>query len=232
MVKAKLICLGCSLTHMPGLKEKTALLSNLGLVNLSQGSGSNMLQVHRLQEYILYNKISGDDIVLWQITADSRNGLRLPSSYSEAEQTKQTQLKVFTPKKRHHYIESSLNIFDGEPRLDILCNSSILHKHHILDLFDANQQTQTLLATIILLHKIHPRLLVFFGWDQVLTNANKKTFLSFLDKHAISYIEQSYINWVRQYNGEFIDSGHPTSEWGELFARHVIVKKFDELGWI
>jgi hypothetical protein len=232
MVKSKLICLGCSLTAWAGLKEKTAQLSNLNLVNLSESAGSNILQVHRLHEYILDNEISGDDIMLWQITGDVRNGLRLQASRNNVEKVKQIQLTQFTPISRYHYVDRSVNIFDREPRLDILCHSPILHEPTSIDLFDANQQTQTLLATIILLHKIHSRLLVFFGWDGVLVNNNKQIFLSFLNKHSIPYIEQSYVNWVRQNNGEFHDNLHPTQESGELFAQHMIVKKFNELGWV
>jgi hypothetical protein len=231
MVKNKLISLGCSLTNWHGLKEKAASLANLDLVNLSYGAGSNILQVNRLHEYIINNELNNDDIVLWQITGDGRNGLRLQANAHNVEKVKHIQTTQFEF-PRHHYIDTSVNIFDGQSRIDLLCGSPILDEPDVVELFDANQQTQTLLATIILLHKMHPKTLIFFGWDDILDNNNKEIFLSFLNKHSITHLEQSYVNWVKENNGKFVDGSHPTIESGEMFAEHIIIKKFKELNWI
>jgi hypothetical protein len=232
MVKGKLITFGCSLTAHNGLKEELARLTNRQLVNLSVSAGGNGLQIHRLHEYIINNNINDSDIVLWQITGSERNSIRLDPPESQRTRINDIQKNQFAHINHQHYVESLPNIFDNRPRVDLLCNSPITEiKEHVM-LFDPNQQMQTLLATLILLHNTHKKILIFFGWNDVMQENVKKIFLSTLTNKLIPYITESYLDWAIQNKKSLTWDFHPDCATGEEFAKTVIFPALNKLKWI
>lgn len=231
MVENKLITLGCSLTHQNGWKERTALLTNRTLVNFAQGAGSNGLQINRLHEYIINNSIEENDIVIWQITASGRMPLRLNPDQQLLKEIIEIDETQFIPIDNTHYVKTVPNLFDGIPRIDILCNSPIINRPQVLE-FDPRQELQTLVSTLILLSKSHKKLLIFFGWSNILPEKYKSIFANILRKHEINYIDNPYVDWARSNNKTFRDDTHPSQLAGEQFTDEVILPKLSELGWI
>lgn len=231
MVENKLITLGCSLTHQDGWKERTALLTNRTLVNFAQSAGSNGLQINRLHEYIINNNIDENDIVIWQITASGRMPLRLNPDQQLLEEIIEIDETQFTPGRNCHYVKSVPNLFDNQPRIDILCNSPIINRPQIIE-FDCRQELQTLVSTLILLSKSHKKLLIFFGWSKMLPVTHNSIFVNTLIKHKINYIDNPYVDWAKSNNKTFRDDTHPSQLAGEQFTDEVILPKLSELGWI
>lgn len=227
---AKLLTLGCSLTYLKGWKEKLSELLNYENVNLSVVAGSNNLQINKFMEYILDNDIHKDDIIVWQITYTTRNGLRLSSNSPLSEMAISIQNKTFAPLSSHYDINH--NVFDKLPRYDLLCRSPILNEKDIILEFDENDQLQKLLSVLILVRKWHDRLLVIFGSDKVIDDENKKIFTDYFTKHNVNYIDQSFTKWVFNARLNFLDMAHPDDEAGQEYAKRVLHKKLIELNWV
>lgn len=228
----KLLTFGCSLTQHKGLKEKLSELLDAKLINFAVGAGSNGLQIYRFHEYIINNKLDKDDIILWQITVDRRNAIRLEYSPSLNKKFKKIEDDwALEGKYIRHYLTTSTNVFDGLPRYDILSSSPIHDEEQYTHTFDYRQQSETLLANLILISKFHPRLLVFFGWDNILANYDK-TFIKIMEENGINFIaDKTYLTWVKDNNGTLQDDLHPTEESGKRYATEVLYPKIKDLGW-
>lgn len=222
----RLFTFGCSVTQFPGKKEHLASLLNLELVNLSHPAGSNQLQVKRLIELIVNNELKNDDIIYWQITADTRNFMRLKgSSKEQLVKIQETQMR----QGLHHYITSKFNnLFDNEERYDLLMISPIIERQD----FDVQDELQTLLGTLILLKSYCPKLLVSFGWKRVIQINHMPIFKKALATHKIDFIEEYFVEFSRENNLEMLDNMHPGPEAGQRFAEDIIFKKIKELNWI
>lgn len=227
----KLITLGCSFTYLDGLRERLAELLNYENVNFSTSAGTNLLQVHKFQEYILNNKLDVDDIIVWQVTYSSRNGLRVGPNTPLSDEALKIERKMFYPLSTH-FDKDNKNVFDNLERYDLLQRSPIVKEKDILLNFDENDQLQTLLSTIIMASKFHKKLLVMFGNNDVLTKENRQTFEDYLNKHNVNYIDESFVSWVFRTRLDFRDPVHPSSNAGMLFAEKVLYQRMVELKWI
>jgi hypothetical protein len=224
---SKLITLGCSVTAYPGVKERLSELLHLPNLNLSYPAGSNQLQISRLMELLVYNKIDKDDIIYWQITNSGRSCLRLKMTHKrQVEKIQEQQFKM----PFHHYTTSEFeNIFDGEKRLDILCNSPLLKQ--VNHSFDEEEEVQKLLGTMILLKKFCDKMIVVFGWEGVLTPNQEETFRQVLDSYSIAHIEGHFVDYAKNRNMLMMDDRHPSTEAGEVYAEEVIFEKIKSLDW-
>ena len=223
-----LITLGCSVTHNPGVKETLSELTKLNLVNLSQSAGCNGLQVLKMQEYILTNSFNETDVIIWQISQIERVHVRTKLTERFLHRTN----TVITSKViEHHYVNSNKNLFDDEDRGDLLCHSPLIDEYNFN--YDVAQGLQTLIATIVMVKKIHPKILVYLGWDKaVMPDSYKDKIYEILDKHNVDYLKQPFLEWVVYNNGTLLDSKHPTPESGMKFAEQVLYPKLKELNFI
>jgi hypothetical protein len=224
----KLISFGCSLTDFIGVKEKLSELLGVTNYNLSEGAGSNQLQVNRFKELIIEDKINSDDIIYWQITMYDRRYDRLMiRDYSLIENVQ----SEFENKYSHprHFTTKSENIFDKEVRFDLLSHSPVLYDKFYEDV-DYNQELQNLLSTLIMAKKITKKIVVVFGWDGIIPEKYLPIFKSYLLKHKIDFIDDPYLTYVINNELPFFDDGlHPKKESGESFALNVVYPKLIEI---
>lgn len=221
--------MGCSVTHLPEVKEKLASLLNIKLLNLSQSAGSNELQINKLHELLIDNGIDKDDIIYWQITSSIRLSDRVQKNKAN-EVIKIQQQKFNGPESRfYHCSFSKKNVFDDSHRIDLLCNSPMIDEESTIDV---NQRLQTLLATIILLSKFIPKLLIVFGWKNIMTSSQYRIFKKYLTQFNIQYVDEFYVEYAILNKLEMQDDLHPAESAGAKFAEDVIYPKLITLKWI
>jgi len=222
-----LITLGCSITCQLGWKDALAGKLSTDLINLSESAGSNTLQIQRLHEHIINNSLTDEDIIIWQVTAP-RFSLRLKSTDNNVKIASEIQIKQFLPKDQYHSVTKSVNFFDNLPRIDLLCNSSMIDQNTKLN-FDSNQDLETLLATLILLKKAHKKLLVFLGWDSAIEH--KEKFFTKLSEHNVDCVKESLVDWVKSNNLSMSDGRHPSLDSYVSYGLTVLAPKLQDLGW-
>ena len=220
----KLITLGCSLTALNGVKEELATLINADLLNLSHSAGSNQLQVNRLHDLILNGQLDSTDIVYWQITSVFRKYERL--QMNRFDEIDKIQKKQFVD-PYHHYVCDSKNIFDNELRIDLLCNSPVKIKE-----IDVNQDLQMLLATIIMLSHITPKIIIVFGWKNVMFDNQLDIFKNYLTNNHINFIDQLYLEYAIDNKLKMLNDMHPADSAGKQYAKEIVYPKLRSLGWI
>ena len=221
----KLITIGCSLTNLFGFSQTLADLLNVELIDLSYPASSNQLQVNRLHELILSQQVDKEDIVYWQITGINRKNGRLQMDrFAEIDKIQKDQ---FTKPNHHYVINENINIFDKKNRIDLLCNSPAASTD-----VDSNQDLQMLLATIILMSHVTPKLIVTFGWKNIMLPTHMVAFKKQLTDHEINFIEETYLDYTVNNNLEMFDDGHPGSGAAGPYLKEVIQPKLVSLGWI
>ena len=224
----KLFTFGCSMTDYEGIKERLSELLDVELINSAQSAGSNQLQVKRFHQLILENQISSDDIIYWQVTFSHRRFKRLMKHHLPV--IEEIQLNSFTHEGVH--FKTSKNIFDGEIRIDLMSNSPWLEDN--LDEIDVdyNDELQSLLATIILAKKVTNKMIVVFGWDEVVPSEYIGDFKEFLTTHKIDFIDESYLSFVIRNNLKFSDyvyPNHPTKDSAVFFAENVVYPRLKQI---
>tara|TARA_B100001057_G_scaffold111122_1_gene109224 strand:+ start:7150 stop:7833 length:684 start_codon:yes stop_codon:yes gene_type:complete len=214
----KIITLGCSLTQQEGLANKLSELLNMQLINLAQGSGDNLLQIEKLQDFILDNDIKKDDIIVWQITDVTRRHKNV--MMNQWETVKNIQRKFYTPKDTAHFYLKRRNMIDKKRRIALLHNSPDVES---ID-YDENSTIHTIISTMIMLDKIC-KLYVWFGWDKVLTPQQFEVFFKILITKKIAFNKKFYVNWAHdnRYNFRY-DNLHPDQECAEVFAEKILYK--------
>ena len=229
----KLVTLGCSLTHNYGLREELANLMNVDLLNLAHSAGSNLLQINRFHEAILNKQIDKTDVIYWQVTGCYRPYKRL--QMNKFEEIDKIQKEQFTG-HLHHYVCNSVNIFDKKNRIDLLSNSPVIKIEYDVNGepidFDVNQELQKLLSTIILASHFTPRIIVVFGWENVMPNSTMRIFKKQLHEHQINYIDDPYLEYAIKNDLEMLDDNHPAAVSGEIFSKKIIYPKLVSLGWV
>lgn len=222
----KLIALGCSLTEHSNWVWHLAKLLGAPAQNYGISSSSNLLQVQRFQELVLANTINPDDVLVWQITGATRIHKRIKDAHAVTEG-----LKKLKNIKRHHVDSVIPNIFDQQPRFDLLSHSPLIPAESAIAQ-DYAQDLQTLLANIVVASKIC-RVLVFVGWDDALVIdevSHKHTVFGMLDQHQVPYITDSYVEWTRANNLPFWHDGwHPSEIAGLAFAEQVLLPRLRPL---
>lgn len=224
----RLFTFGCSMTHFEGIKERLSELLSVELIDSAQAAGSNQLQVKRFHQLILENQISPDDIIYWQVTFSHRKFKRLMKHHLPL--IEEIQRNSFQHPGIH--FNKSKNIFDGEIRIDLMSNSPWL-ENNIDDMdFDYNDELESFLSTIILAKKVTTKIIVVFGWDEVLPPEYMETFKKFLTNHKIDFIDESYLSFVINNNLKFSDyvyPNHPTKDSAVFFAENVVYPRLKQI---
>lgn len=218
--------MGCSLTHQEGLANKLGELLNMTLVNLAQGSGDNLLQIEKIQDFILDNDITKDDIIVWQITDIRRRHKNV--TMDQWETVKDIQRKLYSPKSHSHFHLKRRNLIDKERRIVLLCNSPGMRKSH--DYYDDNSTIHAIISTMIMLNKIC-KLYVWFGWEKALLPEQFDVFSNMLNTKKIAYNKTFYVNWAHDNRYNFREAGdnlHPAIETAELFAEKILYTDMKE----
>lgn len=219
---SRLIGFGCSLSIYPGWIESTAEELSVDFLNLSVGSGNNKLQAIRFQEIVLENNIKQDDIIIWQLTSFSREFLRIKFVQRNKRKLEMDSKGKIWPS---YTLGVHSNIFDNFPRADVLAHSS-LHPLRMINftLDDEEQLLEDMLFFFICARLFTKNILIFRGWDDVMTSAHWEIFKKELSKREIESCDISLIEWVQENNLSFKEDGsHPSEESSKLFGKSVIV---------
>lgn len=200
----RLITLGCSITNHPGWATHISNTMKLPLINLSESSGSNTLQQFRFQELIFKDKITSNDIIIWQITGIERSYLRkLKNSNLEQQEYLDETSTIY-----------SKNIFDNKERIDFLSHSSIALQHRFetpSDLNSCEQDLENLLFYIISAKHMTPNVFVVYGWKSAVSEEYKSIFEYQLFKYDIKMFKNPIVDWCANNNLDFMDDNmHPT----------------------
>lgn len=226
--KQKIITLGCSFSafgHLKTWPERIVehfsnVFEKVDLINLALPASSNQLQILRLQEYIVYDNITPEDIVIWQITATIRGHQRFKNNEGKRNKDLTTPTAFYT---------GSTNYFDKKNRLDYLC-------HHPVSLnmqVDEPEILQQLLYNLKVLKKFTNKVMVIKGWEGVIPEEYLKDFYLFLDKHNISFIDQSIMSHNIENNYPVAeDKMHPSEEAYISFTDSKIIPLIKKLGWL
>jgi len=224
----KLITLGCSLTHQAGWADYIAECTKLPLINLAQSAGSNQIQQHRFKEYLLTDKISKDDLIIWQITSTYRkhDRIKLTNKWRAklAKELYAPDIIKRQPKFHHTITQKNKNIFDNKARIDFLCTTD-----YIENPTDEEQLIEDLLFNLIIAKKFTENLLVVFGWGQVLPSQYIQKFKKLLSLNDIEYIEDTIVEWCEAHHLPMAGSLHPTHRSYQLYGEKVIMPKINSI---
>ena len=224
----RLVSLGCSLTHQIGWADQVATSLEIPLLNLAISAGSNQIQQKRIQELILRNELSKNDLVIWQITSTSRKYSRimmtevwqkiLHKELTDTEEAKRDPNYHFT------FTKSSSNLFDNNNRLDFLCTSP-----NAAACLDEEQLLEDLLFHLITVKKYTNFLFVVLGWEQAISDKNRNKFFGLLKDHNIYVIDNPICEWCANQNLPFDGTLHPSHNSYQEYALNVLIPKIREL---
>jgi hypothetical protein len=194
------------------------IILKMNLINCAVPAASNQLQIKRFQEFILNNKISNNDIIVWQITGTERRHLRKKLG------------DIPNKPAKHMIFEESINYFDKEARIDYLCHS----REVILEAdLDQEQVLEDLLFSFVVAKQFTNKFLIIFGWDKALPEEYISAFRNALIEKSIDYIDDSIVSWSEKMNLPFdTDGSHPSEQGYISFARDCVIPKIKQLGYL
>ena len=216
----RLVFLGCSLSN-EALTSWTRVLAerlDLPYVNLSQPAGNNLLQLHRLSDYLLSNDYGLDDIFVWQFTAFSRTNFVCPRNLVlDPKNDDRTIVEVLDSNRvngNYDYID--LPNYFGADVISLLSNPHLEGIRSRLDPYGLRNLEplllQHVLSTVKLLTAAGHKVVTVFGWDNILAPEHKKQFLRKLKQLSTHHVHNNILDWCVEKNLEFMDDLHPQDE--------------------
>lgn len=221
----RLITLGCSLTHQFGWAEHVSKETGLPLLNLAVSSGSNPLQISKMQRMILKGEITSEDLIIWQITSVDR-----PMVSAKANESN---LSIFSNQPPGSFIiTEETNIFDDLQRIQFLSHSPLtltLHRQ-MHNKIDNEQKLEDILFILKITKMFSPNLLVLFGWETVLPEKHINIFKNYLKQFDIDCIDDDIVHWCKSNKLSFNGSNmtHPSDSSYRAFADALILPKIRE----
>lgn len=224
------LSLGCSLSRMPGWYDdfNNNLNEKLNLYPLAEGSSSNLTQVYKLKNHILnLNLLNKLDkvVLLWQLTSPQRKTGVIDDIPSN---------QIY---KKHYKHNINGNIF-----LDFFNIETAIFKSKCIGLLDNNMylkqhnfsieaEFEQLIFDIMLFSKLVKKIVIWYGWKNLYDQNKLEKINSMFRKNNNIYLiepNNSIIDWCRENNLNFLDSGHPSEEssarWGETILLPIIKK--------
>ena len=213
------------ITHFPGWAICLSQDINCDLVNLAEAGSSNGLQIQLMQEFLIDNNIT-NDIVIWQIS-HMYGPVRINMDhYKLAERMNRLLSKL----NLNHYITKFRNKFDNEYRIDLLHVSPMRKKFGNNIPLDIEQELQNLLFMFIIIKKICPKILVFRGRNDCISEKNWNTMKKFFSDKNIEYLDEILIDWVSEHNLPFTGEKPRGISYKE-FNDKIISPKLKKLEW-
>jgi hypothetical protein len=227
----KFIALGCSLTAVVGWTRYFSQELKLDLVDLSEGSSSNLSQIIKLKNYLLsanmLDKLA-NVVLLWQVTSPGRSTSIIEKSFGSKP------YRNSHPFPGHQDVRDffTYNLkFDKKEVMGLLSHNPYFDdpcmKLHSLD-----AQFEQVIFDIVLLSKLVKRTVIWYGWKDLDRKDRLRDINSFLaqqDNITLLPMEHSIVDWCRANNLEFFDDGeHPKSkssiQWGKQILLPVLQK--------
>lgn len=201
----RLFVFGCSLSCLSVWPQILALKHNLELVNLAVPAGDNVTQCRRFIDLFLHNKISSQDIILWEVTYLDRMGFRLRPDHPFYQRSNKV-------KNNLHKLET--NIFDNEQHSDY-----VAFNHEWYDVWyylkNEPQTLQELVFTLIMANNIvHNKCLIWFAQNNLFEDNHAEIFCKMLNEHDVCHLDyetESMMSWLHSNNLPLgPDNMHPT----------------------
>jgi len=215
----KYVALGCSLTAQDGFVNYINQNYNLEIENLAVSAGSNALQMHKLNNLLIRNQIGKDTTLLWQITSPARDFEILP----KIEKKFQNGIPY---EGTFDWIPEKINLYDSN-QIVLLCNNEYFKHQPIKALFNM----QSLACDLYKWSKIVKRIILYVGWNSMMSPTLLRQFMDFLKNTSNIEIldsKSSIVDWCQEKKLDFEDTGHPTKDsyiqWGNEVLIPVIFK--------
>ena len=227
----KFIALGCSLTAVVGWTRYFSQDLKLDLVDLSEGSSSNLSQIIKLKNYLLTANMLDklDNIVLlWQITSPGRSTCVIEKSFD----SKSYQNSYPFPGHEDVRDFFTYNLkFNKKEVIGLLSHNPFFNDPH-MRLHSLDAQFEQVMFDIVLLSKLVKHTVIWYGWKDLDHKDRLKDINSFLTQQnnmTLVPMEHSIVDWCRDNKLEFFDDGeHPKSkssiQWGKQILLPVLQK--------
>ena len=216
------IALGCSCTAVVGWTKHFREELQLNLIDLSEGSSSNLSQIIKLKNYLLNSNLIDklDQVVLlWQITSPSRKTGVLEKSIT----SNPYQNSYAFPGHEDYRDYFTYNLkFDQREVVGLLSHNPFFEDKKF-NLYSTDAQFEQTIFDIVILSKLVKHTVIWYGWKDLDTPARLENINNFLNQQKnISLIpmHNSFIDWCREKKLEFhADGEHPNAkssiEWGK-----------------
>jgi len=233
---SKLVFLGDSFTNNDYMKENfghwtNKLADDLGceFLNFGVSNGNNNTQNKLLENYILSDDYSADDIFLWQSSYEKRSTLFLKKSQKLINILDQIQQKYDT--KIYENIPTFFDNSDSEivnikkfpETLPIMTKYGLDFPQSIDKL-----ELQEMLLIILLLSKLNHKVFLFLGWQDCISSDYVKQIKSKTNNN-FKFIDVPIKEWCIENNLLMADDGeHPDFEstyaWSNKFLKPELEK--------
>ena len=210
--------LGCSLTQQDGFVNYFNIKYNLNIENLAVGAGSNQLQMHKMNNLLLQEKINSDTILLWQVTsADRPFDLFHAYDVTYKQNCKYTGYVSFI----EEHCELTRNKYTAT-----LCNNYLYEEQKIYNLLKNNDYNfQNLICDIYKFSLLVKHIILFLGWKEVSSVSAIRNGFNFLNSTSnITCIDtdKSIVDWCKSKELDFWDDYHPKKNSYEKWAVEVL----------
>jgi hypothetical protein len=227
----RLITLGDSLSS--GDHSWPNLLSqelNCNLVNFALPASQNLLQIQLMQDWLLYNDLSNDDIIIWQIGWSSHPVVYIGTEHWDKIERANRIVKNKMGISHYHFKN---NIIDNKLRISLLPVSPILHKFtNRKRPNDDAEVLQSLLFMFNIIKKICPKILIIKGNDDFVKDIHWNNMTSFLERKNIAFLNESIYTWCIENGLSIGPDSHPTTESLRVYKDNVLIPKLRRVGWL
>ena len=227
----RLITLGDSLSH--GDHSWPNLLSqdlNCSLVNFALPASQNLLQSQLMQDWLLHNDLSNNDIVIWQIGWSNHQLIHVGTEHWDKIERANRFVKNKMGISHYHFKN---NIVDNKLRISLLPVSPILHKFtNRKRPNDDAEVLQNLLFMFVMIKKLCPKLLIIKGNDDFVKDYHWENITNFLTRKNIDLLNESIYTWCIENGLSIGPDSHPTEESLRVYKDNILIPKLRSLGWI
>jgi hypothetical protein len=238
---------GCSITHqhqwryLQHLDESKAHrdLTSAGIRNLhlnitshAVSGGAHNMQFVRYGNGIYDGSISGDDVVVWQMTDPMRHGINVREDHRLK---KKPNIKPYAGNLtiKNIYTNKEMGLYTNHLLHQFYEGDGLNEAIKITSYRDENQDTiYSLLLAISGIKRTNNKLLVVFGWDACVPTPCKDMMIDFFIKNDIDYIITSIFDWTIEQGYEQSWSYHPGMDGYRAFTNEILEPRLKQLGWI
>lgn len=206
----KIVFLGDSLTsdcdiHNPDSASWTRHFCrelNIDYRNLAVSAGNNRTQVLLLQNYLLSDDYSSDDIFFWEINSVSRFNTVLVPGIRAGHTTIQEHLKDKCTYQNQYQIPLP-NIFDNEKLSVMLCHPTNMLEHKIIDPYGLQSIEEVVLqetvSHMVSLTRTGHNVICTLGWDWAVAEKDKPMLRHLLNRYKVQFIEDEMLEIGRAH---------------------------------
>jgi hypothetical protein len=230
MNRHKLITAGCSLSPKHGWATEVAniLQASHDWTHFGIGASSNGVQINLLEEEIVNYGIGEGDVVIFQITGQNRGwGIIDGELYHKYAHTLDENSEFDADGAGVGTYVSRINTLDNKKRYVLLSHHEAIKSEARVPVCYYNArdpyiELQRLLYTLIMLRKSGCKVLVFRGWEGVMSDTSWDIFKEKFKLHDIYFLEECIVEWCLTHKVPFLDEFHPSPKQSRIFTKRII----------